>query len=125
MATEKQPIVLLLPYMFGDQTYHKSLELNYLVYRDNQNISSIFAPYAQDLKDVYTGYENRTPEESEIIDRLEPQIKNAIIEQEVKWIMGEGDVTAEYDAFINSLESLGLSEVLKQYQAARDRYTSN
>lgn len=88
-------------------------------------LSSIFAPYAQDLKDVYTGYENRTPEESEIIDRLEPQIKNAIIEQEVKWIMGEGDVTAEYDAFINSLESLGLSEVLKQYQATRDRYTSN
>lgn len=88
-------------------------------------LSSVFAPYAQDLENVYTGYENRTPEETEIVDRLEPQIKNAIIEQEVKWIMGDGDVAAEYDAFIKSLEELGLSELLQQYQGARDRYAEN
>ena len=62
-----------------------------------------------------------TSEESEILAKYENNVKTAFGEQYMKWVMGKGDVDKEWDAYIDTLNSLGLKEILKVYNSAYDR----
>lgn len=94
----------------------KSSEMKY-------QFSDVYADYAQDLSEVIPPA-RYTQEELDIMARLRPQVENAITEQEVRWITGQGDIETEYDDFIASLEALQMNEVLAQYQAAVDRWNA-
>lgn len=80
-------------------------------------LSSVYAPFA--AKEFYPTVVI-SPEANERIAVLMTPLRNAMIEQEVAWLTGQGDIEAEYPAFIERLKSLGLEEVVKIYQDAKD-----
>jgi len=62
-----------------------------------------------------------TAEESKILAKHEVNVQTAFREQYMKWVMGKGDVDKEWDAYIDTLNSLGLKEILKVYNDAYKR----
>lgn len=62
-----------------------------------------------------------TDEEQRTIANKGTALDTHIIEMQTKWIMGNADVDATWDAYIADLKSLGLDEVVGVYQAAYDR----
>ena len=50
------------------------------------------------------------------------EISTYVSEQYVKWLMGQGDVDAEFESYVATLNSMGLPKVLEVYQSAYDRY---
>ena len=70
-------------------------------YRENKYVSKLFP---------VTSY---TEEEQEISDRIESDINTYIKEQEQKWILGEEDVDATWDKYIETLKSMGLDDYIK------------
>ncbi|MDI9521071.1 MAG: extracellular solute-binding protein [Bacillota bacterium] len=80
-------------------------------------LSSIYAPFA--VKEFYPSVV-LSSEANERIAVLMTPLRNAMVEQEVAWLTGQGDIEAEYPAFIEQLKSLGIEEVVKIYQDAKD-----
>lgn len=80
-------------------------------------LASIYAPYA--AREFYPSVV-LSEEANERVSVLWTPIKNAMIEQEVAWCTGEGDIDAEYAPFISKLESMGLPEIVEIYQNALD-----
>lgn len=80
-------------------------------------LASITAPFA--VKEYYPNVV-LSAEANERIAVLWTPIKNAMIEQEVAWCTGEGDVEAEWPAFVETLDSMGLQEMVQIYQDALD-----
>jgi len=66
-----------------------------------------------------------TPEEQKIYDRSWGSIRDYMLEKQQGWILGNGDVEAEWDDYMAQLESKGLSEVLAVMQTAYDRQYGN
>ena len=62
-----------------------------------------------------------TAEESKILAKYEVNVQTAFREQYMKWVMGKGDVDKEWDAYIKTLNSFGLKEILKVYNDAYKR----
>lgn len=63
-----------------------------------------------------------TLEESSEIASMLNEITTYANEQYVKWLMGQGDIDAEFDSYVDTLNSMGLPRVLEVYQSAHDRY---
>ena len=80
-------------------------------------LATITAPYA--VTEYYPSVV-LSEEANERIAVLWTPIQNAMIEQEVAWCTGEGDVEAEWADFIEKLNSMGLEEVVQIYQDAYD-----
>lgn len=80
-------------------------------------MSSLYAPYS--VKE-YLPPVILSEEANERIAVLMTPLKNAMVEQEVAWLTGQGNIENEYDAFIAKLESMGLLEVVQIYQDALD-----
>lgn len=84
-----------------------------------------------DLKDFWFNYVSDftqyptvvfTQEETETINDLWSDIKSYTDEMRGKWLTGASDISADWDAYIKQLESMGLNELLSCWQAAYDRY---
>lgn len=80
-------------------------------------LAMVTAPYA--VEEYYPSV-ILSEEANERIAVLWTPIQNAMIEQEVAWCTGEGDVEAEWADFIEKLNSMGLEEVVQIYQDAYD-----
>ena len=80
-------------------------------------LSTIYAPYA--AKEFYPSVV-LSEQANERIAVLMTPLKNAMVEQEVSWLTGQGDIEAEYPAFIEKLKAMGIDEVVKIYQDAMD-----
>ena len=64
-----------------------------------------------------------TAEELEIIDRYRADFESAVSEQEALWLKDGGPTDEEWEAYCQMLiDSCGMEELLKVYQAAYDRY---
>ena len=64
-----------------------------------------------------------TAEELEVIDRYRADFESAVSEQEALWLKDGGPTDEEWDAYCQMLvDSCGMEELLKVYQAAYDRY---
>lgn len=59
-------------------------------------------------------------EANERLAVLSTPVSNAITEKEIAWMMGESDITAEYETFCAEVNALGLTEMIEIYQAAYD-----
>lgn len=81
-------------------------------------ISEVYGPYC-----VEEFYPNAilTEEENETVAIISTPIINAIKEKEIAWIMGQGDVEAEWESFNKELDALGIGTMVDVYQAALDR----
>ena len=64
-----------------------------------------------------------TAEETEIINDLFSDIKNVTSEMTATW-MTNGNIDAEWDAYVAQLESMGLNDLIKVWQDAYDRYVT-
>lgn len=86
------------------------------------------SPTAREGYEMYEQYVGKplpkltyTAEESKILAKYEVNVQTAFKEQYMKWVMGKGDVDAEWDAYIKTLNDFGLQEILKVYNSAYKR----
>ncbi len=61
-------------------------------------------------------------DEQKVIDKYLTNINTLVSENEQRWILGKGDVEAEWDKYVSDLKGMGLDEVLAVYNSAYDRY---
>lgn len=69
-----------------------------------------------------TDFISFTTEESEVIAQYQTDIETYVLECRAKFITGDMDVDAEYDAFADKLVEMGSDEIKAVYQAAYDRF---
>ncbi|MFZ5967161.1 MAG: extracellular solute-binding protein [Bacillota bacterium] len=67
---------------------------------------------------------NFTPEEQKIYDDKWPAIKAYLDEATQNWILGGETVEAGWDKYIQTLDGMGMQDILDIYQSAYDRYKS-
>ncbi len=60
-------------------------------------------------------------DEQKVYDRTWSTIRDYMLERQQGWILGNGDVEADWDGYIAQLESLGWSELMGVMQTAYDR----
>ncbi|MDR2799145.1 MAG: extracellular solute-binding protein [Bifidobacteriaceae bacterium] len=63
-----------------------------------------------------------TSEESEQITDLSNDLQTAVQSWEGKFITGKEDINAKWDAYVNTINSIGIDQYVKVYQEAYDRY---
>lgn len=62
-----------------------------------------------------------SPEELEIINTIEPEIKTFVKQKEAQWLI-EGGIEKEMDAYVKQLNDMGLEKLMDVYQKGLDRY---
>ena len=65
-----------------------------------------------------------TTDEQKVYDRAWGSIRDYMLERQQQWILGNGDVTADWDAYIATLNEMGLQDVLDVMNAAYKRQYS-
>lgn len=62
-----------------------------------------------------------TEEEQKVYDKHWSQIRTYMLERQQAWILGTGDVEADWDDYLAQLDKMGLNDVLEVMQSAYDR----
>ena len=65
-----------------------------------------------------------TADEQKVYDRFWPQIRTYMLEKQQAWVLGSGDIKAEWDDYLATLDRMGMSQVLEVMQTAFDRQAS-
>lgn len=78
--------------------------------------------YEDIVVDIGVKNVNFTDSEQDIYDKYNNDITTYMNEQQQKWIMGKGDIDAEWDAYVQKLNSMGLEELTGAYTSAYERY---
>jgi putative aldouronate transport system substrate-binding protein len=65
-----------------------------------------------------------TEEESKRITILNGEIDTYVVEQRARFFTLEGDVTTEWDTYVQNLKNMGIEEMIQIYQTALDRYNT-
>ena len=60
-------------------------------------------------------------DEQKVYDKYWTSLRTYMLERQQAWILGTGDVEADWDDYISDLNSMGLSDVLAAMQSAYDR----
>ncbi|MBE3636791.1 type 2 periplasmic-binding domain-containing protein [Mangrovicoccus algicola] len=60
-------------------------------------------------------------DEQEVYDRFWPSIQTYMLERQQAWILGSGDVTADWDSYVSTLDRMGLPQVLEAMNSAYQR----
>lgn len=82
-------------------------------------------PYVKDSSEVFPmAFLKFTEDEQFVIDQYWSEIKTYYTEMEAKFITGTVDIATGWDEYVNTLDKMGLAEVLEVYQAAYDRWLS-
>ncbi|MEO0905386.1 MAG: sugar ABC transporter permease, partial [Pseudomonadota bacterium] len=62
-----------------------------------------------------------TADEQQVYDRTWGSIRDYMLERQQGWILGNGDVMADWDAYLAQLDDMGMQELLTVMQSAYDR----
>lgn len=62
-----------------------------------------------------------TEDEQAVFDRHWPQIRTYMLERQQAWVLGTGDVVADWDNYIKTVNGMGLDKVLEVMNAAYSR----
>ena len=65
---------------------------------------------------------NYTPEEANELSTLSTDISKVVNEQKAKWCTGQGDIDKEWDAYIESLNKIGLERYMEILNEAYSRF---
>lgn len=68
---------------------------------------------------------NYTPEEANELSTLSTDISKVVNEQKAKWCTGQGDIDKEWDAYIESLNKIGLERYMEIHNAAYSRFLNS
>lgn len=65
-------------------------------------------------------------DEQEVYDKLWPSIQTYMLERQQAWVLGNGDIHAEWDAYLETIDGMGFGDVIDVVNAAYARqYASN
>ncbi|MEL6125941.1 MAG: extracellular solute-binding protein [Pseudomonadota bacterium] len=64
-------------------------------------------------------------DEQKVYDRYWPSIRDFMLERQQGWILGNGDVEADWDGYMGQLDSMGYGDVLEVMQSAYERQYNN
>ncbi|MEL6599818.1 MAG: extracellular solute-binding protein [Pseudomonadota bacterium] len=64
-------------------------------------------------------------DEQKVYDRYWPSIRDFMLERQQGWILGNGDVEADWDGYMGQLDSMGYGDVLQVMQSAYERQYNN
>ncbi len=62
-----------------------------------------------------------TADEQKVYDRTWGSIRDYMLERQQGWVLGNGNVMEDWDAYLAQLDSMGMQELLEVMQAAYDR----
>ncbi|AYA78460.1 ABC transporter substrate-binding protein [Bacillus sp. Y1] len=62
-----------------------------------------------------------SPEELEVINTIEPEIKTFVKQKEAQWLI-DGGIEKEWDDYVKQLKDMGLDQLMEVYQKGLDRY---
>lgn len=62
-----------------------------------------------------------SPEELEVINTIEPEIKTFVKQKEAQWLI-DGGIEEEWDDYVKQLKDMGLDQLMEVYQKGLDRY---
>lgn len=62
-----------------------------------------------------------TADEQKVYDRHWPSIRDYMLERQQGWILGNGDVMADWDSYMDTLNEMGLADVLEVMNSAYKR----
>lgn len=62
-----------------------------------------------------------SPEELEVINTIEPEIKTFVKQKEAQWLV-DGGIEEEWDDYVQQLKDMGLDQLMEVYQKGLDRY---
>lgn len=108
----------LPPSYISADFFEKRVKLSTAMQKDYDQYKS-YAPYI-DLN--YMPAVTYTAEELEENATLEADIMPYIESAQARWIAGEADIDAEWDAYIEAVKKMGLEDLMANYQEAYDRY---
>ena len=60
-------------------------------------------------------------DEQKTFDKFFAPLRTYMLERQQAWILGSGDVMAEWDDYIETINQLGYGEVIEVMQSAYDR----
>ncbi len=106
-----------IPGMITAEDWGTKIQLNENMQKDVAH-SEIYNPYLDDEPWPRPFY---SPEEIEQLSILQTDIITEADERFAKWVTGKGDIDSEWDAYIKSLNNMGLEDFVKINQAAYDR----
>jgi len=66
-----------------------------------------------------------TDEENNTLAMTQANIKNIVDTQWALWMTGSGDIEAEWDSYVQSVQAAGLDEVLGIRQKAFEEYLAS
>ena len=68
---------------------------------------------------------NYSPDEANELSTLSTDISKVVNEQKAKWCTGQGDIDKEWDAYIESLNKIGLERYMEIHNAAYSRFLNS
>lgn len=83
--------------------------------------NKLYAPYLAEPIPLV----NFTPEESKELSALLTDLQKVVDESKAKWTVGQADIDKEWDAYIESLNKMGLERYLEIYNTALQRFQEN
>lgn len=111
-------------YRIGSQLQARGywMDYNYEIQWSNKYALEGIALYDQGdyLVDQFLGVAFNEKEQK-VYDRYAAQLRTYMLERQQAWILGTGDVEADWDDYMKTLNKMGLSKVLDVMQSAYER----
>ena len=108
------------PYVAKDMS--KEVVEKYLTKTEDQmkaaESQKLYAPYLMKPLPLM----NYTPEEANELSTLSTDISKVVNEQKAKWCTGQGNIDKEWDAYIESLNKIGLERYMEIHNEAYSRF---
>ena len=106
----------------ADNLYYRSINTDMDTFTDNQRQAmELINSGSMDGEYVYPDGASMTEEETEAYSALIADLSTYMAEHVLKFVVGEEDM-ADYPAFVQALNDMGMQEAIGYRQAAYDRY---
>lgn len=82
--------------------------------KEKMDIDAVYTPYITSEEEIYP-IMFYSPEDTTELSVLQTDIKNITDQNFARWVGGEGDIDAEWNDYLASLENVGLSRAMEIY----------
>ena len=107
-----------IPYAYTKEDYAERMVLS----ESNQLMQTSFDIYEEYLNDEMWPRPYLKEEDTSRMSELRTDIFNTVAEKRAAWVTGVSDIDAEWDAYVESINNMGLDEFLEIMQRTYDNY---